>query len=107
MCRMAAMRFVQLRCQLGRYAVGAHVGVVFVWEEGCGRRNDIFPRLMKKPGLTINELGVPEIEIAEGVVVSTPSVTHLVGLPHQGSPLPYSDPSTLALFLPNKAHISR
>jgi hypothetical protein len=24
--------------------------------------------------------------IAEGVVISTPSATHLVGLPHQGSP---------------------
>ena len=64
-------------------------------------------RLTKTSVLTINELGICEIEIAEGVVLSTPSVTHLVGLLHQGFPLVYSDSSKLALFLRNKAHISR
>ena len=76
--------------------------MVFVWEEGCGQRNDIFRRLTKGPVIAINELGVREIKIAEGVAISTPSVTHLVGLPHQGCPLLYSDPSTLALFLRTK-----
>ena len=41
---------------------------------------------MKGPVIAIDELGVREIKIAEGVAISTPSVTHLVGLPHQGSP---------------------
>jgi hypothetical protein len=59
-----------------------------------------------RPVLTRNELGVREIEIAEGVVVSTPSVTHLLGLPHHGSPLAFSHPFKIALFLRNKAHIS-
>jgi len=105
--QMAAMRLVQSRWQLGRYGVRAHVGVVVVWEEGCGRRNNMFHRLTMRPVFTINELDVRDIEIAEGVVISTPSVTHLVGLPHQGSPLACSDPSTLAFSLRNKAHISR
>jgi len=105
--QMVAMRLVQSRWQLGRYGVRAHVGVVVVWEEGCGRRNEMFRRLTMRPVLTINEFDVREMEIVEGVVISTPSVTHLVGLPYQGSPLACSDPSTLAFFLRNKAHISR
>ena len=55
--------------------------VVGVRESGCGRRSDIFRRLSKAPVLTKNEFGRCEIEIAEGVVISTPSATHLVGLP--------------------------
>ena len=55
--------------------------VVGVRESGCGRRSDIFRRLSKAPVLTKNEFGRWEIEIAEGVVISTPSATHLVGLP--------------------------
>jgi len=81
--------------------------VVVVWEEECRRRNDIFRRLTKRAVLTINELGVRKVEIAEGVVILTPSVTHLVGLPRQGSPLAYPYPSTLAPFLVNKAHVPR
>jgi len=56
-------------------------------ERGCGRRNHIFRRLSKVPVVTKREFGGCEIKIAEGVVVSTPSATHLLGLPHHGSPL--------------------
>ena len=33
---------------------------------------------------------IHEIEILEDVVISTPSPTHLMGVPHQGSPLSFS-----------------
>jgi len=55
--------------------------VVVGMETGCGRRNDTFRRLSKVPVVTKNEFGGCKIEIAEGVVISTPSVTHLLGLP--------------------------
>jgi len=56
-------------------------------ERRCGRRNHTFRQLSKVPVVTKNEFGACEIEIAEGVVISTPSATHLTGLPHHGSPL--------------------
>ena len=56
-------------------------------ERGCGCRNHTFRRLSKVPVVTKNEFGGREIEIAEGVVISTPPATHLLGLPYQGSPL--------------------
>ena len=107
MYKIVAVYLAQSRWQLGRDSVDTHVAVVVVWEEGCVRRNDMFRWLMMRPVLTINELGIGEIEIAKGVVILTPSVKHLAGLLYQGSPLAHSDPSTLALFLRNKAHISR
>ena len=54
---------------------------------GGGRRNHTFRRLSKVPVVTNYQFGACEIEIAEGVVFSTLSATHLLGLPHHGSPL--------------------
>jgi hypothetical protein len=56
-------------------------------ERGCVRRNHMFRRLSKASVVTKDEFGACKIEIAEGVVVLTPSATHLLGLPHHGSPL--------------------
>jgi len=36
-----------------------------------------------------NEFRCCEIEIAEGVVISTPPMTHLMGLPYHSCSLPY------------------
>ena len=76
-------------------------------ERGCGRRNHMFRWLLKVPVVTKNEFRSREIEIAEGIVVSTPSATHLTGLPHHGSPLQFSYPPISAPFLQNVAHIPR
>ena len=76
-------------------------------ERGCGRRNHKFRRLSKVPVVTNYQFGTCEMEIAEGVVFSTPSATHLLGLPYHGSPLSFSHPSTSAPFLRNIAHIPR
>ena len=46
-------------------------------------------RRLKVLVVTKNEFGACEIEIAEGVVISTPSATHLLGLPYPGSPLSF------------------
>jgi len=81
MYKIAAMHLAQSWWQLGQYSIGTHVAVVFMWEEGCGRQNNMFRQLTMRPVLTINESGVGEFEIAKGVVILTPSVTHLVGLP--------------------------
>jgi len=74
-------------------------------ERGCVRRNHMFRRLSKASVIAKDELAACEIEFAEGVVVSTPSATHLLGLPHHGSPLSFSHPSASAPFLRNIAHI--
>ena len=79
-------------------------GVVVRRERGCGRRNHMFRQISKVPVVTKNEFGGHEIEIAEGVVISTPSATHLLGLPYHGSPLSFSYPPTSAPIL---AHIPR
>ena len=92
------------------WAAKRHVSpalVVVGRERGCGRRNHMFRRLSKVPVATKNEFGGCEIEIVEGVVISTPSETHLTGLPHHGSPLPFSYPPTSAPLLKNAAHIPR
>ena len=80
---------------------------VVVVREGRRWWRNIFYRLTKGPALAMNEFGAREIEIVEGVALSTPSATHLMGLPHQGSPRPCSYPSTFAPVLRNKAHVSR
>ena len=67
----------------------------------------MFCRFSKAPVLTKTEFGGCEIEIAEGVVISTPSATHLVGLPHQGPPLSFSYPSISAPLLRNVVHNPR
>jgi hypothetical protein len=102
----------------GTYAIGEGVAgvvirrggflpplVIVMGKSACGRRNDMFFCLSKTPGLT-KIFGVCEIEIA-GVEIRTLSATHLVDLPHQGSPLLFSCPSTSALLLRNVAHIPR
>ena len=76
-------------------------------ERGCGRRKHMFRRLSKVPIVTKNEFGGREIGITEGVVISTPSATHLLGLPYHGSPLSFSHPPTSAPLLQNVAHIPR
>ena len=81
--------------------------VVGGMERGCGHQNDMFQQLSKVPVVTKYEFGGCEIEIAEGVVISTPSATHLTGLPHQGSLLSFLCPSTSAPLPRNAAHISR
>ena len=67
---------------------------------------DYLPGLsyVKVPIVTKNEFGGCEIEIA-GVVISTPSATHLTA--HHGSPLSFLCPFTSASLLRNAAHISR
>jgi len=105
----------------------AKVGAAVVSEVGCGRRNDFFRRLgwlsggkrdvggdttsfagfRKRLYSYINEFGCCELEIAEGVIVSTPSTTHLTGLPHHGSPPQFSYPPKSAPLLQNVAHIPR
>ena len=67
----------------------------------------MFRQLSKAPVLTKTEFGGCEIEIAQGVVISTPSVTHLVGLPDQGPPLSFSYPSISAPLLRNVVHNPR
>ena len=54
----------------------------------------MFRWLSKASVLTKNEFGRDEIKIPQGVVLSTPSPTHLTGLPPQGSRLKSSYPST-------------
>jgi len=91
------------------WAAKPHVSwawVVVGRERGCGHRNHMFQRLSKVPIVRKNEFGGCEIEIAKGVVISTPPATHLIGLPHQGSPLSFLCPSTSAPLLQNIAHIS-
>ena len=53
--------------------------------------------ISKGPVLTKDEFWGCEIEIAEGVMISTPSATHLVGLHCQRQVLPESGASA---FLP-------
>ena len=92
------------------WAAKRHVSEAWVIsgrERGCGRQKHVFRRLSKVPVVTRNEFSGCEIEIAEGVVISTPSATHRVGLPHQGSPLAFSYPSRSAPLLRNAAHIPR
>ena len=48
-------------------------------ESGCGRRKNMFRWLWRTPVLPKNEFGGWEIEMAEGVLIWTPSATHLVG----------------------------
>ena len=65
------------------WAAKRHVSLAWVVvgrERGCGRRNASLRRLSNVPVVTKNEFGSCEIEIAEGVVISTPSATHLTGL---------------------------
>jgi len=63
-------------------------------ERECGHQNHIFQWLLKVTVVTKNEFGGCEIEIAEGIVISTSSAMHLMGLPswvsHHGSPLLFS-----------------
>ena len=47
-----------------------------------GVETTCFDSFRKEPIVTNNEFGVCEIEIAEDVVLSTPSATHLTALPH-------------------------
>jgi len=61
--------------------------VVIGRESGSGR-------ISKGPVLTKDEYWGCEIEIAEGVMISTPYAMHLVGLLHQGSPATFLHPST-------------
>ena len=94
------------------WAAKRHVSLAWVVvrrERRCGRRNNMFPWLSKGPVVVVtkNEFGCCKIEIVEDVAILTPSVTHLVGLPHQGSPLSFSYPSTSAPLLRNLAHIPR
>ena len=79
--------------------------VVVRRERGCGHQNHMFQQLSKVPVVTKNEFDGHKIEIAENVVLSTPSTIHLLGLPYQGSSLSFSHPPTSALFLQNIAHI--
>jgi len=81
--------------------------VVVGRERGFGRRNDIFQRLLKVPVVTKYQLRGCESEMTGGVVILTPSPAHLTGLPHQGSPLEFSYPSTFIPLLQNVAHIPR
>jgi hypothetical protein len=81
--------------------------VVVGKERGSEHRKDTFRRLSKGPVVTKNEFGCSKIEIVEGVVVSTPSPTHLTGLPYHGSPLAFSYPPTSAPLVQNVAHIPR
>jgi hypothetical protein len=76
-------------------------------ESGCGWRNIVLRRFSKVPVLKSTEFGSCKIETTEGVVISTPSATHLIGLPHQGSPLSFSYPSISAPLLRNVAHNPR
>ena len=66
----------------------------------CGRQKRYFSPAFENVYWQKNKFHGHKLEIAQGVVLSTPSATHLVGLPHQGSPLPYFDPSTLATIPP-------
>ena len=79
--------------------------VVVRRETGCERRRNFGGS--KVLVVTKNEFGACEIEIAEGVVISTPSATHLLGLPYPESPLSLSFPPTSAPLLQNVAHIPR
>ena len=91
------------------WAAKQHVSpawVVVGRERGCGCRNNMFRRLLKGPVVTKNEFGCCKIEIVEDVIL-TPSVTHLVALPHQGTSLSFSYPSTSAPLLRNLVHIPR
>jgi len=65
--------------QFQKCAVGVGVTVVVVMGGGFGRRNNMLCRLSNAPVLTKIECGHCEIELAEGVAISTPSATHLVG----------------------------
>lgn len=87
--------------ELGRYGIGVHLRVIVVRGVNLG---GVKQCLMKGPVLATNEFKVCKIEIAEGVVVSTPSATYLMGLLHQGTPLTFSCPFTSALALRNKVH---
>jgi len=72
------------------WAAKRHVSpawVVVGRERGCGHRNVSSRRLSKVPVVTKNEFGGCEIEIAEGDVISTPSATHLTGLPYRSRTL--------------------
>ena len=82
-------------------------GVVVGRERGCGHRNHMLRWLLKVLVIAKNELGGREIEVAEGVVISTPSTTYLLGLPYHGSPLSFSYPPTSAPLLQIVAHIPR
>ena len=64
-------------------------------------------RFSKAPVFTETEFAGYKIEITEGVVISTPSATNLLGLPHQGSPLSFSYRSISALLLRYAAHNTR
>ena len=86
---------------------GSPAWVVVGRESGCERRNHMFRRLSKAPMVTKIEFGGWEIELAEGVEVTTPSTTHLMGLPHHRSPLAFSYLPTFAPILQNVAHIPR
>ena len=72
------------------WAAKRHVSpawVVVGRERRFGRRNNMFRRLSKGPVVTKNEFGCCKIEIVEDVVISTPSVTHLVGRPYHSRTL--------------------
>ena len=73
-------------CRERGWMWGAKHVVSLAWvvvgrERGCGRQNHMFRWLSKVPVVTKNEFDGCEIEIADGVVISTPSATHLTGLP--------------------------
>jgi hypothetical protein len=80
--------------------------VVVGRERGSGCRNDMFQWLSKAPVVTKYELRCCESE-AGGIVISTPSPMHLTGLPHKGSLLQFSYPSTSIPLLQDVAHIPR
>jgi len=66
------------------WATKRHVWLALVVvgrESASGRQNNMLRRISKAPVLTKNEFRVCELEIAGGVVIWTPSPTHLVGLP--------------------------
>jgi hypothetical protein len=92
------------------WAAKRHVSpalVVIGKENRCGLRNDKFPWLSKGPVLAKGEFWGLEIEITGGVVISTPSATHLPGLPHQWTSLAFSYPVTSAPLLRNKVYSPR
>jgi hypothetical protein len=57
---------------------------------GVGGETTCFAGFRKRLYWQKNEFGGREIEIAEGVVVSTPSATHLTGLSYLTLTLPHS-----------------
>jgi hypothetical protein len=79
-----------------------HVSLAWVVvgrERGSGCQNHMFRRLSKVATVTKNEFVCCKIEIVEGIVISTPSATHLTGLLYHGSPLAFSYPCTSAPLL--------